>query len=107
MIRWVGGLWDTSEERESKKLWAERGFCHRGRDRRVKWFPLSADVFYLQPHGVPDPAAGEFPELHNALPHQWTFNSGANHRSFPFFLPTKSFNTTVVGMRIHYVWTLS
>lgn len=50
----------------------------------------------------------DFANYINALPHQWTFDSGANHRSFPFFLPTKSFNTTVVGVSQCYsVSTLS
>jgi hypothetical protein len=31
------------EERESKKLWAERAFCRR--DERVKWFPNWDDVY--------------------------------------------------------------
>lgn len=40
-------IWGTDEERESKKLWAERGFCRPERDGRVKWFPLWVDVYPL------------------------------------------------------------
>lgn len=87
MIRWVGGLWDTSEERESKKLWAERGFCHRGRDRRVKWFPLSADVFERQPHGVPDPVAGGLCELHKCTATSVDLRLRGQSPLFPFFSP--------------------